>query len=70
MESIKFKTNINCGNCIKSVTPFLNELDDVDEWKVDTDNPDKILSVTFDGDADPQQVIDAVVKAGFKIDKI
>lgn len=66
MNTFKFKTNINCGSCIKSVTPFLNDVDNVDIWKVDTDNPDKILEVALD-DTDSQTVIDAVTKAGFEI---
>ena len=27
METLKFKTNINCGGCVKSVTPHLNQLE-------------------------------------------
>ena len=30
MKTVKYKTNINCGSCLKSVTPFLNELANVD----------------------------------------
>ncbi|PCI03111.1 MAG: heavy metal-associated protein [Flavobacteriaceae bacterium] len=66
MNTYKFKTNINCGSCIKSVTPFLNDVDNVDLWKVDTDNPEKILEVQLD-DTDSQTVINAVKKAGFEI---
>jgi len=66
MNTFKFKTNINCGSCIKSVTPFLNDVDNVDAWKVDTDNPAKILEVQLD-DNDSQTVINAVTKAGFII---
>jgi copper chaperone len=69
MSTYTFKTNINCGNCIKSVTPFLNDLDNVDSWKVDTENPDKILEVELD-DEDLQAVVCAVEQAGFKIEKI
>ena len=69
MSTYTFKTNINCGNCIKSVTPFLNELDNVDSWKVDTENPDKILEVELD-DEDVQAVVSAVEKAGFKIQRL
>ena len=69
MKTVKFKTNINCGSCIKSVTPFLNELDNVDLWKVDTDNPDKILTVELD-DEDSDAVVEAVTKAGFEITTI
>lgn len=68
-RTVKYKTNINCGSCIKSVTPFLNELDNVDEWKVDTDNPDKILTVELD-DEDSQTIIDAVKRAGYTIETI
>ena len=67
MNTFQFKTNINCGSCIKSVTPFLNELDNVDAWKVDTENPDKILKVELD-DENPSSVLDAVKKAGFNIE--
>jgi copper chaperone len=67
MSTFQFKTNINCGSCIKSVTPFLNELDNVDTWKVDTENPDKILSVELD-DENISSVVDVVKKAGFNIE--
>jgi len=69
MKKLQYKTNINCNNCIRSVTPFLNELDNIDSWKVDTDNPDKILEVEID-DEDELAVEDAVKKAGYKIEKL
>jgi len=69
MKTVKFKTNINCGSCIKSVTPFLNEVDNIDLWKVDTENPDKVLTVELD-DENETTVIEAVKKAGYKIEKI
>jgi copper chaperone len=67
MSTFQFKTNINCGSCIKSVTPFLNELDNVDAWKVDAENPDKILTVEID-DENVSSVLNAVKKAGFNIE--
>ncbi|NNJ56143.1 MAG: heavy-metal-associated domain-containing protein [Bacteroidia bacterium] len=69
MNKVKYKTNINCGNCIKSVTPALNSLDNLDTWKVDTENPDKILEVVLDDD-NKQVVIEAVKKMGFEIEEI
>ena len=68
MKTVKFKTNINCGSCIKSVTPFLNELDNVGLWKVDTENPDKVLTVELD-DENVEAVIKAVKSAGFTIEE-
>ncbi|MFT7032257.1 MAG: copper chaperone [Cyclobacteriaceae bacterium] len=69
MKTVKYKTNINCGGCINSVTPFLNEVDNIDIWKVDTENPDKILEVNLD-DENEAFVIEAVKKAGFEIEPI
>ncbi|MEQ9466710.1 MAG: cation transporter [Ekhidna sp.] len=68
METIKFKTNINCGGCLKSVTPHLNELDSIESWKVDIENPDKILQVELEGDEN--EVVKAVIEAGFEIEKV
>lgn len=68
-KTLKFKTNINCGGCVSTVTPFLNEVDGVTRWEVDTNNKDKILTVVTDS-ATEQDVIDSVKKAGFKIDPI
>ena len=53
---------------MRAVTPFLNEAVGENNWKVDTDHPDKILSIT-NGQNDAEKVISAVEKAGFKIEK-
>ena len=68
-NTFKFKTNINCGNCVSTVTPLLNGLEGVNEWEVETGNKDKILTVVAAG-ATEEQVIEAVQKAGFKIEPI
>ncbi|OKL40263.1 heavy-metal-associated domain-containing protein [Pontibacter flavimaris] len=46
MKTIELKTNIMCGSCIANVTPTLNEAIGESNWKVDTQNPNKVLSVT------------------------
>ncbi|GAB5554958.1 MAG: hypothetical protein Sapg2KO_45490 [Saprospiraceae bacterium] len=66
MDKIQFKTNINCGNCIKAVTNFIEEVDGLQSWKVDTDNPDKILTV--EGNLQAAAIIEAVEDAGFDIE--
>ncbi len=68
MNTYKFKTNINCGGCIASVTPFLNKLENI-EWQVDTENPDKILSVQSDS-VSVEEIIEAVKSAGFEIEVV
>lgn len=64
----QFKTNINCGNCIQSVSPFLNKELDIEHWEVDTENPDKILSVETNLEANA--VMELVKEAGFKIEPL
>lgn len=68
MKTYRFKTNINCGGCVNGVTPFLNKIAGI-HWKVDTDNPDKILSVETD-QADEEEIVRMVKKAGFEIEKL
>lgn len=68
-EEFKFKTNINCGNCVARVKPFIEKLNGIENWNVDTDNPDKILTVKSNG-ITSDQIIDAVENVGFDIEKI
>lgn len=68
MAELKFKTNINCGSCIKSVKPFLDEVVGEGNWSVDTDNPEKILTVNTEEET--EDIVEAVSDAGFKIQKI
>lgn len=65
METLKFKTTINCGGCVKAVTPHLNQVESIESWQVDTLNPDKILEVQSKT-GNQQLVIEAVERAGFK----
>ncbi len=69
MDILKFKTNINCGGCVASVTPHLNKAEGIKSWQVDTANPEKILTVEADG-LDAQQVKGIVEKAGFKAEAL
>jgi copper chaperone len=68
MTTLQFNTNINCGNCIKSVTPFLNALESIEAWEVDTNNPEKVLTVNTEETAATVEaaVLDALQHAGFK----
>jgi copper chaperone len=65
MKTIQLKTNINCSGCVAKVTPILNENKDIQEWSVDTTNPEKILTVQTEN-LDEKKVASLVAKAGFK----
>jgi copper chaperone len=69
MKTVKYKTTIHCGGCLKSVTPFLNALDNVDAWTVNLDDPDKVLAVDLEDDNE-YLIVEAVKKAGFEIEGV
>ena len=69
MKTIEVKTNIMCGSCIAKVTPVLNETFGENNWKVDTQNPKKILTISTE-DSNELDVIKAVEKAGYKAEEL
>ena len=68
-KNLQFKTNINCGGCVASVKPHLDNADGICHWEVDTTNKDKVLTVKSKGITE-QEIIDTVKKAGFTIEPL
>ncbi|MBV4355795.1 heavy-metal-associated domain-containing protein [Pinibacter aurantiacus] len=68
MKTLKFKTNINCSGCVAAVTPALNEVAGKDNWRVDTQNPSKVLTVNTN--LPEANIAAAVIKAGYKIEAL
>lgn len=66
-KNLQFKTNINCGGCVATVKPHLDNADGVCHWEVDTNDKNKVLTVKSEGITE-QEVISTVQKAGFKIE--
>ncbi|RAK65897.1 heavy-metal-associated domain-containing protein [Hymenobacter edaphi] len=66
MKTLRFTTTINCQNCVRAVTPVLNELAGPGHWQVDTATPAKVLTVQSDT-LTPGQVVAAVAEEGFEI---
>jgi len=69
METKQFKANIMCGSCIAKVAPVLNETFGENNWKVDTQNPNKILTVSTNNNNE-NDIIKAVEKAGYKAEEL
>lgn len=69
MGTIKFKTNINCSSCVAKVTPFLNKKEGITSWRVDIDNPDKILVVETN-DLSAEDIVKTVKRTGFEAEPI
>ena len=68
-KELKFKTNINCSGCVSKVKPFLDKLDGLETWEVDTDNPDKVLYVKINQATD-EEIIDTIEEVGFSAELI
>ncbi|MFO0800541.1 MAG: copper chaperone [Gemmataceae bacterium] len=66
MTETKYKTNLNCGRCVAAVTPHLNGEGRIRRWSVDTNNPDKVLTVEGEG-VGADAVGRLVAAAGFKV---
>jgi len=64
MKTQKFKTNINCGNCLAKVTPILNAESRIKSWDVDLKSEDRLLTVESE-DMSAEDVFKTVIKAGF-----
>lgn len=69
MKTIQFKTNIKCSGCVATVTPELNKAAGEQNWTVDLQSADKVLTVSAEGIND--SIIQAAVeKAGYKAEKL
>ena len=69
METMKFKTNINCSNCVAKVTPFLDNKVGKDSWSVDTESEDKILTVD-NNELTAEEIVKTIKRTGFEANPI
>ena len=69
MKTLTFKSNIKCGGCIATVTPFLNNNEEISKWTVDLTSPDKLLNVETEK-LEAKDVIDLLKQAGYKAETL
>ena len=69
MKTMKFKTNINCGGCVRGVTPALNGNEAIKRWEVDLQSPDRTLTVETEA-LTAEDVRAAVSGAGYPAELI
>jgi copper chaperone len=65
----RFRTNINCSDCLSKVTPYLDANNEIKSWRVDTQNPFKILTVETDN-LSSEMIAEVVKHAGYKADEL
>ena len=66
MTILKFKTNIISRTAVSAVSTFIDKMDSIANWEVETANPEKILTVRGEA-VSAARVVGAVRKAGFQI---
>jgi len=66
MTKHEYRTNLNCGSCVAAVKPLLDGDASIEHWSVDTDDPNKVLTVEGDN-VSTANVEDLVSRAGFRV---
>lgn len=69
MNTLKFKTNVKCGGCIATVTPYLNQVNGIVSWNVDTTDPLKIMTVETEG-INAEEITSIMKTAGYQAELI
>ena len=69
METLRFKTSLKCGGCVKAITPGLESLNKIEKWSVDLESTDKVLQVEAAEDI-TDEIMESVKKAGYVISQL
>ena len=64
MKTLKFQTNVKCGGCVATITPFLNQEKGIVNWNVDLASPQRILAVDTD-ELTSGEIVEVMKKAGY-----
>lgn len=64
MRTLKFQTNVKCGGCVATITPFLNQEKGIANWNVDLASPQRILAVETE-ELNSGEIVEVMKKAGY-----
>lgn len=64
MEALTLKTNLHCNSCVNKVEPILLSNSDIEEYSIDLEHPDKIISIRGN-DLNSQELISKFHDAGY-----
>ena len=65
----KFKTSAKCAGCVKAIGEKLNQELSADQWTIDLNSADRVLTVSTEEPSDAR-IEEPVKSAGFKIEKL
>jgi len=63
---MKFKTNAKCAGCVGAIKRGLSVLAPAEEWNIDLDSNDRILTYTGTKDIPSAEIVRMVEGAGFQ----
>jgi copper chaperone len=69
METLKFKTNIKCTGCLSNVTPVLDQEKAIENWNVDLNSDERVLTVDAPS-LDEHDIVKIINSAGYRAEKI
>ena len=68
-KDFQFKTNLSCGGCVSKGQSDLDNAEGICHWNVDTNNQDKILTVSSKGISE-DEIIAILKSKGFAAEPI
>ncbi len=68
-KELKFKTNLNCGGCVSKVKTDLDQAEGISKWTVNTDSPEKTLTIESNGISN-EEIIQLLKNKGFSAEVI
>ena len=69
MEQIRLKTDLSCKHCVMKVEPILKSAKGVENYTIDLEHPDKIVSISAQN-LDVNLLIANFKKAGYSAEKL
>jgi len=64
MEALTLKTDLHCGSCVEKVEPILLSDSNIEEYTIDLEHPDKVISIKGKG-LKSQDLISKFQEAGY-----
>ena len=59
---------MKCNGCVQTVTPFLEKSNNIQNWSVDLNSSDRLLTVQTEGDA--EEVKNLLQEAGYQAEEV
>jgi copper chaperone CopZ len=64
MEELTIKSDLHCSSCVKTIEPILSADTNIDEYDIDLEHPDKLISIKG-SNLNGQRIISEIQNAGY-----